>query len=281
MNCTLIITTYDWENALELVVLSALKQTILPNEIIIADDGSKKETRNLIKNINKKSSIPIEHLWQEDKGFRAAKIRNKAIAIAQYKYIILIDGDMILHKDFILNHIMNARQNYFLQGSRALFTQKKTEQLLHNNKKNNNFTFLGKGIKNKKNIINCILLAKLFSSSSKNLKGIKTCNMSFFREDCIKINGFNEDFVGWGREDSEFAARLLNNNIKRKNIRFNCIAYHLWHHESPRANLTKNDILLAKTINENLKYCKNGINKYLGNNFDVSTFWKNGKTIVK
>jgi glycosyltransferase involved in cell wall biosynthesis len=262
MNCSLVITTYNWKESLKLVVLSAFKQTRLPNEIIIADDGSAKNTRNLIEKLNRESNIPIIHSWQEDKGFRAAKSRNKAIAIAKYKYIILIDGDMLLHKNFILDHIKNARKNYFLQGCRALLTEEKTAQLIHS--KNICFTFWDKGIKNKKNTIYNSLFAKLFSYSSNSLKGIKTCNMSFFKSDCIDINGFNEDFIGWGREDSEFAVRLLNNDIKRKNIKFNCIAYHLWHQENQRVNLDCNDMLLSKSINENLTYCQNGIKKYLG-----------------
>jgi predicted glycosyltransferase involved in capsule biosynthesis len=87
--------------------------------------------------------------------------------------------------------------------------------------------------------------------------------MSFFKSDCISINGFNEDFEGWGREDSEFVVRLFNNNIERKNIKFNCIAYHIWHNENSRKHLEKNDKLLETSMKDKLKKCKNGIDKYL------------------
>ena len=84
--------------------------------------------------------------------------------------------------------------------------------------------------------------------------------MAFYKTDCININGFNNDFEGWGREDSEFIARLINSGIIRKNIRFSAIQYHLWHNENSRESLKKNDEILKNTINQNLKCCENGIN---------------------
>jgi len=261
MTCSLVITTYNWKEALELVLLSAVKQTILPDEIIIADDGSTKDTKDLVDDIIKTSNVPIVYSWQEDCGFRAAMSRNKAIAIAKSKYIILIDGDMILHKDFIKEHKQNATKNYFIQGSRVLLKKRKSQKILKD--KQLDFSFLSLGLKNRKNTIQSKVLSTIFSNKKNTLKGIKTCNMSFFKADCININGFNENFVGWGREDSEFIVRLLNSGISRKNVKFNAIAYHIWHNESSKLSLHKNDNLLRDSIKENIKWCKNGMDKYL------------------
>jgi hypothetical protein len=87
--------------------------------------------------------------------------------------------------------------------------------------------------------------------------------MAFFKQDCININGFNNDFEGWGREDSEFVVRLLNSGINRKNLRFNAIQLHLWHNENTRASLQQNDIILQNAIDNNAKWCDNGIKRYL------------------
>ena len=87
--------------------------------------------------------------------------------------------------------------------------------------------------------------------------------MSFFKKDCINVNGFNNNFEGWGREDSEYAIRLLNSGINRKNVRFNAIQFHLWHAENIRVSLRKNDVILNSSINNNSKWCNNGIDKYL------------------
>ena len=101
MKCSLIISTYNWPEALDLVLKSVLRQTTMPSKVIIADDGSKAETRLLVEEYKKIFSVPLIHVWQEDNGFRLATIRNKAISNSNFTYIIQIDGDVILNKNFI------------------------------------------------------------------------------------------------------------------------------------------------------------------------------------
>ena len=86
--------------------------------------------------------------------------------------------------------------------------------------------------------------------------------MGFYRQDCININGFNNDFEGWGREDSEFVVRLLNIGIKRKTLRFNAVQYHIWHPQNKQESLRKNNLLLKLAIDNNIQFCKSGINRY-------------------
>ena len=260
MTTSLIITTYNWKEALKLVILSALNQSVPPDEIIIADDGSRNDTKELIQELISSSTIPIIHSWQEDENFRAAKSRNKAIAKSTSEYIVLTDGDMILHHDFIKEHIKFARKNHFIQGSRVLLSEEKSNEILKNMQIN--ISFYESGLKNRMNAMHSNLLSVLISKTSEKLKGIKTCNMSFYKTDCYQINGFNEDFIGWGREDSEFVVRFFNVGLKRQNIKFNAIAFHIWHNENSRKSLQKNDEILENTINNNLSFCENGINKY-------------------
>lgn len=260
MRCSLIITTYNWSEALELVLLSALRQTSLPDEIIVADDGSKSDTVKLIQQYARMSPIPIIHAWQEDKDFRAAKSRNLAISKSCGDFIVLTDGDMILHKTFIADHKNFAKKGFFTQGTRVLLGKTLSEEVLKS--KNLDFTFFDKDIKNRKNAIHSHFLSSIFSRVTNKIHGIKSCNMSFFRDDFMSVNGFNEDFIGWGREDSEFTIRLLNKGIKRQNLRFRAIAYHIWHNENSRKSLKKNDFILQNAIDENLTYCVNGIDKY-------------------
>ncbi len=262
MTCSLIITTYNWEKALYHVLLSCSTQSVLPEEIIIADDGSLDKTKTLIEQFAKEHpTLTIIHSWQKDLGFRAAMSRNKAIAKASGTYIILIDGDMCLHQNFIKDHLSFAKKGFFSQGTRVLIKNKTTQKIFDSKKLSLNF--FSRGISNRKNTIHSHFLSSLFSMQKNNLKGIKTCNLAFFKEDCIAINGFNEDFIGWGREDSEFAERLLNSGIKRQDIKFNAIAYHLYHHENTRASLPQNDAILKHTIEKKLAWCDNGIDKYL------------------
>ena len=261
MKTALIIATYNWPEALKLVLESIKLQTVLPDEVIIADDGSKKETFQLINNIKSDFPIPIKHIWHEDKGFRVAMIRNKAIAATESEYIIGIDGDMILHPKFIEDHKKHAKKNRYIQGGRVLLTKQKTEEVFKNNKIR--FSFYEKGLNNRKNAIHSDILSLAFSSVKKTIEGIRTCNFSIYKEDLLKINGFDNEFVGWGREDSEMVARFLNSGGERYNLKFNAIAYHLYHKENERKSLLKNDMKLNETIKKNKIWCENGINKFL------------------
>jgi glycosyltransferase involved in cell wall biosynthesis len=100
-SCSLIVTTYNWPEALEACLQSAFKQTLLPKEIIVCDDGSTDSTKQVIDNLRKISPVSLVHLWQPDEGFQASKARNKGIAASVGEYIVQIDGDVLLHKDFI------------------------------------------------------------------------------------------------------------------------------------------------------------------------------------
>jgi len=260
MKVSLIITTYNRPDALGEVLKSANKQSKLPFEVIIADDGSTNTTKQLIKNFQKESKLNIIHSWQEDLGYRAARSRNKAIARASGEYIVLIDGDMILDKNFINDHIKNSEKGFFIQGSRSLLSKNLTHKILDGNRVNLNF--FQKDLMNRKNSIRSLFLSKIFSGIKNSLSGIKTCNMSFFLDDFHIVNGFNNDIQGWGREDSEFCVRLMNAGIRRKNLRFSAVQFHLWHGLENRKSLQKNDLILKKTIDQKLIWCKSGVNEF-------------------
>ena len=261
MLVSLIITTYNRPDALLLVLKSVERQTTIPLNIIIADDGSNNETKEVIKIFQTSTQLNVIHSWQKNKGFRAAKSRNKAIAKSNADYLILIDGDMVLHPEFVQDHINNSEIGYFIQGARVLLTKETTQDVLSGAREN--FSFFSLGIKNRKNLIHSNFLSKIFLKKKNFLRGIKTCNMSFFKKDCLNINGFNEDFEGWGREDSEFAVRLLNSGTIRKNLHFNIIQFHLWHDENIRVSLRENDLILKSSLDSQSKWCNNGIDKYL------------------
>ena len=261
MRLSLIITTYNRPDALLLVLRSIEGQITLPYEVIIADNGSTNDTKEVVTSFQEKFDIRVIHSWQEDSGFRVARSRNKAISKSNGDYIVLIDGDMILHPEFINDHINNAQPSYFVQGSRVLLTQDKTKQALDQQKIN--FSLLSCGLQNRKNAIHSNILSRLFSNKKNTLRGIKSCNLAFFKQDFISVNGFNNEFEGWGREDSEFIMRLLNSGINRKNVRFNAIQFHLWQNENIRNSLEKNEAILQNTINNQIKWCDSGLKKFL------------------
>lgn len=261
---SLLVTTYNWESALEKVLESILLQTLLPVEVLIADDGSAQDTAQLIKRYQRTFPIPLIHCWQEDKGFRAATIRNKAIAKTTTDYVIMIDGDMLLHRNFIQDHINNAQRGLFIQGSRVITSPEKTEQILqYYGPTALQFNIFSSGISNRFNTLNSRFLRKIFSRIDKKLHATKTCNFSAWKEDLLAINGFNEDYIGWGREDSDLAARLIHIGKKRLKLKSMANAYHLYHDDNSRNRLSQNDILLDRCLQERHTYCVNGVDKYL------------------
>ena len=261
MKISLIITTYNWKEALELSLKSGLLQVEKPLEIIVADDGSGDDTAEVIRNMAVKAPVPVIHSRQEDKGFRLSASRNKAIARARGDYIVLVDGDIILEKHFIHDHTRASRPGYFVQGTRVLLKEELSKEVLAE-KRLTGF-FCTRGVENRKNCLRSAILAGLFSFKSKKMRGVRTCNFSFWRKDAIAINGFNEEFVGWGREDSEFTARLINYGLVRRNIKFNALAYHLYHPMNDRSYLEENDRLLQETVEQKSCWCEQGINQYL------------------
>ncbi|MCR8708309.1 glycosyltransferase family 2 protein [Campylobacter sp. RM5063] len=250
--CALIITTYNQKERLALVLDSVKNLEPLPDEVLIADDGSREDTAKLIQAYQKDFPCELEHIWQEDEGFRAAASRNKAIRASNSEYIVLIDGDMILEKNFISDHLKFASLKTILQGSRTILNENESKELLSKN--DFSLTFNKKGFKNQRNIFlaKCIYkfskLTKKFFKKSQLVKGSKTCNMSFYKSDFEAIEGFNEKFIGWGREDSEFVARFLFNEGVFKRLKFNALAYHIYHEENSKNMLEINHQIYLETI---------------------------------
>ena len=224
MTVSLIISTYNWPRALHLCLESVMQQTVMPSEILVADDGSGPSTRAVIEHFASISPVPLRHIWHEDKGFRLAAIRNKAIAASRSEYIIQIDGDLILHRKFVQDHLAFARKGRFITGSRGVLTEELTHRLLDG--ESVTLTLLAKGVRNKNNALRLPLLAALYGAVGPT-RFVKGCNMAFWRDDLIRVNGYDETFTGWGREDTELAIRLNNIGIRQQSMKYQGIVLHL------------------------------------------------------
>ena len=167
MQVTLIITTFNWPQSLVLSLKSIEKQTMIPDEIIIADDGSNEKTQESLSKFQESSSLNIIHSWQKDMGFRAAASRNRAIAKSSGEYIILIDGDMLLHPYFVQDHLFNSEQGFYIQGSRVLINKKQSKKTL--NQQKIDYSFFTFGLKNRKNAIHSNLMSRIFTILVKKL----------------------------------------------------------------------------------------------------------------
>ena len=265
VTASLLITTYNRPDAIELCLQSILRQSVLPLEVVVCDDGSTGETKELIEEYQKKFTVPLIHVWQPDEGFKLAQIRNKGIAKARGNYIIQADGDLILHRHFIKDHLAIAADGFFTTGSRVLLSPQSTEILLKNNRID-----VKKYSKNGTNFFNGLripLLRNALTTKYKNkgryLYYIKGCNMAFWKADLVKINGYNEEINGWGKEDTELCIRLINAGVKKQFLKFAGITYHLYHPEASKEMLQRNIEMMQETIERKRYWTDKGLNQYL------------------
>jgi glycosyltransferase involved in cell wall biosynthesis len=244
---SILLATYNWPQALKLCLESLSTQTDLDFEIIIADDGSTSETKNLIDAIEDGFPVKITHLWQEDQGFRKTRILNQAINVARGDYLVFLDGDCIVQPDFITKHRKLAQAGHLVTGSRVLLNDSLTKELLSWShwdfqKFTNNLLSY--------RLTSCInkywpLKNKLGNGAWRNYRKfvwrrIKGCNMACWKADALTIGGFDETMTGWGHEDADFVFRLQNLGLIRKSGSWSTEVLHLYHRINDQTNAAEN-----------------------------------------
>lgn len=240
LRISVIITTYNRPVALHSVLLGLNHQTQLPNQVIIADDGSNDITRLLIDQLKDQLHYPLKHVWQKDEGFQAARIRNKAVLQADYHYLIFLDGDCIPFPDFIEKHRLLAEPQWFVSGHRILLEKKFTAKILKEGLsiyEDSSLQWLKHYFQHHSNRLFPLLrirLNRLRKLQAKHWQGAKSCNLGLWKKDFSTVNGFDENFVGWGYEDSDLVIRLIRAGIYRKSGKFAIPVIHLWHEPSDR-----------------------------------------------
>ena len=240
MQVALIITTYNRPDALNLVLESVVQQSRLADEVVICDDGSDSNTSSIIASWS--SQLPIRHAWCPDINFRASLTRNLGILKSQAEILIFMDGDCLAPPSFIESHLELAQPGYVVSGGRHLLSDEQTESVLNGSlvpfEVFCNWKF------------SSWPLGPLRDLSPKNWESVRTCNLSMHREDALRIAGFDESYVGWGREDSDFVVRLIHSDAKIRSGRLAACVAHLYHSESPRDRLSVNDQRFRETLNK-------------------------------
>jgi len=262
MKTSLIITTYNWKEALDLTLKSVVRQSEPPDEVLVADDGSKPDTAALVSSWSPRLSAPLVHVWQEDEGFRLARSRNRAIAAATGDYIVIVDGDMALHRHFIADHKRAAQRGFFIQGARALTDAAMGRRMLDNGIID--VGFFSSGVRRRRHTIrNRFLSWLVYQHVRTDQKAIRGSNQGYWRDDLVRVNGFDETMTGWGGEDNEIAARLYHTGIKRRQLKFAALATHIYHASRQPEGDTPNGRILDATVRTRKKRCELGLNQHM------------------
>ncbi len=264
MRLALVITTHERPDALAAVLDSVARQRIAPDEIVVADDGSGAATQEVIAGFIGRSAAPARKVSQPHEGFRAARLRNLGVAAGSAEYIVFVDGDMLLHREFIADHQRLARRGFYTQGVRVHTDAEQTKKLVASPAELPSFWSAGLGGLRRLYLLRSQRLATMTRTIANGIIAIKSCNLGVWRDDLVRVNGFNEAFVGWGPEDKELCARLENAGVRRQTLLFGGVALHLDHAPVSRAALPANLALLADTRRERRLRCQLGLDAHSG-----------------
>lgn len=251
---SIILTTYNREDALEAVLRSLARQTDQDFEVVVADDGSRAETAALIDGWKAKVGHRLLHVWHEDRGFRAAEIRNRAILAASGAYCIFLDGDCIARPDFVATHRRLAEPGVFVAGNRILLSPALTGQVLRGKLAPETWglaTWIGQRLRGGVNRVAALLhlpLGPLRRLRQAAWQGVRSANLAVWRADLDRVDGFDAGYSGWGKEDSDIIVRLLRAGVRRKDGAFATGVLHLWHPEADRQRLPANERQLSDVI---------------------------------
>ena len=261
---SVIVSTYNWPRALELCLAALARQSRLPDEVIVADDGSGQDTQELLHRVAANYPVRLVRVWQEHRGFRVGRARNRAIAAARGDYVLLLDGDMLAQRDFVADHLYAARRGCFTQGARALAKPALTSMMLQDG--GIDVGPLTPGLARRKNALRLppAIAALLRRPRSRGRKAVMSCNQGYWRRDLLATNGFDERMTGWGREDTELALRCYHSGVHRLQLHHAALAVHL--HHAPRGQgdgPNPNDGFLGETAQLRSTRCEVGIASHL------------------
>jgi len=251
---SVIVTTYNREDALDAALRALSRQSDLGFEIVVADDGSRADTARVIESWRKRLAQPLKHVRHEHQGFRGGEIRNRAIRASSGEVCIFLDGDCLVPRDFVAIHRRLAEPGWFVFGNRILLSRAQTEAVLAQGLQIETWTFAALTRLRLNGDLNRLLptvhlpLGPLRKWGRRRWQGAKTCNLAVARNDLDRIDGFDCTYTGWGLEDSDLVVRLLHAGVRRKDGRFATGVLHLWHPESDRSRLQANQARLDALI---------------------------------
>ncbi len=251
---SVVVSTYNREDALDVVLRALSRQSDRNFEIVVADDGSGPATARVVGEWVAKTRLSIKHVWHEDRGFRLSDIRNRGIRASAGAYLVFLDGDCIARPGFVTAHRRLAEPGWFVTGTRILLSPGLTDRILHEGLEPEWWGLARWLLRRARGELNRfaplleLRLGGMRKLMARRWRGARGSNMAFWRADLEKVDGFDASFSGWGREDSDLFIRLIRAGVRRKDGRFATGVLHLWHPEADRSRLAENDRQLDEVL---------------------------------
>ena len=267
---SVIVSTYNRPDALDMVLTGLAEQDYPHYEVVLADDGSTEATAALVRRHRLGRRCPLHHLWQPDEGFRKAQIHNQAILRASGRYVVFLDGDCVPRPGWLSRHAALAQKQRFVTGTKIKLSPAFTADALARRLPLHRVTpreGAWMRLTNKANRMGCFFSLPdgpwrhYKPRSSRRMYG---CNMAVWRHDLFTVGGFDERYEGWGSEDRDLAARLINAGVFRKDGRWAIDVMHLWHEEANRGRKDHNRRLLDAVIRSGATRAVKGLEQYAG-----------------
>lgn len=269
LKISVIVSTYNAEEWLKKVLWGFNQQTFKNFEVVIADDGSKPATKELLDQMSMEVFYPIVHVWQEDDGFQKSRILNKAVVACRTDYVIMTDGDCIPREDFVHVHYINKEPGYFISGGYYMLPMNISKLIsLEDIEQQRCFDIhwlkekgIPKTFKNNK-LTASGLISKVLNWVTPTNASWNGHNSSGWKHDILNVNGFDER-MQYGGQDRELGERLFNFGIKSKQLRYSAVCVHLDHkrgYKTPES-IAKNQGIRKKTKKEKRVWTFYGITK--------------------
>jgi len=259
MTITLVISTFNQPQALIKTLEGVRRLTLAPAEVLIADDGSDDVTRELVNKFSTRSPVPVKHIWHPHNGFRKTIILNKTVAMATGSYLVFTDGDCVPHPKFVADHAALAEKGFWVQGRRCFVREEHVPAFTAEKIQPWSWLLAGRITGAAKGVRWPLAIIRRDTEQ----RGIIGCNMAFWRDDLVAVNGFDEDYTGWGTEDSDIGTRVYHLGRRRKFVYGRAITFHLNHPPVPRGHHAASLTRLAETIATRKITCVNGLNRHL------------------
>jgi glycosyltransferase involved in cell wall biosynthesis len=255
------ISTYRQPRQLDACLRALSEGSVLPGEILIADDGSGEETAAVVREWSERLPIPVEHCWHEDQGHWKARAGNLALARSSLDYVLILDCDCMPTRPWVEDHAALAERGCYVQGRRFQIAEAAVPRFLES-RPGLFRLFLTGGLRN---IKHAIRLPRPLVYRDRALERTISANFAAWREDLVAVNGWNEAFRSWGSEDWELAARLRNLGRKRKFVRGWAAVGHLNHPLRPRDPdlMAQNLAILEETVSSGRTWCDEGLDQHL------------------